>query len=342
MPNTTLSEWEHPDSGAMSGKQLPVVAQLRALADQPEAAVQLAVSILEGEHGKDVLLAALKVLTEHPTDAARPALRRLYERYSRDKGRHDQGGYFRRAVLDALRPVARPADAGWLAQACMTYEFWPPDFAEDAVLIRAAALVALVEVDEEAARHHAARLLVDPFTARMTGEPAVSAARVLGALGETLPLYLIACQTMPHDRVTGSAAVATVFPEVTAECLRQLTALPRSLVEPLLEGYAATASSVIRMGLFDLLLNHAEGPLGRAYLARFLEETTDADIYRYLVMSIVLAGREEPLHDLRQAAYRERRRAKQEILLEAATILAHRVEFAELAAHLRLAIRRQL
>lgn len=316
----------------MSSKQSSVITQLRVLADQPEAASHLAVSILEGDHGKDVLMAALQVVTEHPTETARPILRRLYDRFSRDKGKHDQGGYFRRAVLDAVRPVARRGDAGWLVQACSTYEFWPPDFAEDAVLVRAAALVALAEVDEDAACHHAARLLVDPYTARMTGEPAVSAARVLGAMGETLPLYLIACQNMPHDRV---AVVATVFPEVTAECLRQLTSLPASLVEPLLERYAATTFSVIRMGMFDLLLHHREGLLGRAYFARFLDETADIDIYRYLVMSIVLAGHEDPLNDLRQAAYRERRRTKQEVLLEAATILAHRPEFGELAEYLR-------
>ena len=307
-------------------------ATLRALADQPEAASALAVTILEGAHSKDVLMAALKVLAEHPIDAARPVLRTLYERYSRDKGKHDQGGYFRRTVLDAARAVARPADAGWLAQACETYEFWPPDFAEDAVLIRVAALLALVEVDDEQARYHAGRLLVDPYAARMTGEPAVTAARVLGILGETLPLYLLACQNMPHDR---AASVTTVFPEVTAECLRQLRSLPAPMVERLLTHYAATPSSIIRMGLFDLLLNHRSGPLGRTYLMRFLDETTDSDIYRYLVMSIVLAGHEEPLRDLRQAAYRERRSAKQKILLEAATILAHRPEFGELAVYLR-------
>jgi hypothetical protein len=306
------------------------VAALRCLADDPAAASALAASILAGNHGKDVLLAALKVLAEHPTDAARPALRKHYERFSRDKGKHDQGGYMRRAVLDALRAAARPADAGWLAQACETYEFWPPDFAEDAVLIRAAALVALVEVDPELARYHATRLLVDPYTARMTGEPAVSAARVLGALGENLPLYLVVCQNTPRDE-----AAATVLPEVIAECLRQLTTLPAALVERLLEEYASTRSSIMRMGLFDLLLHHHEGPLGRAYFTRFLDETTDLDIYRYLVMSIVVAGHEESLHDLRQAAYRERRRGKQEILLEAAAILAHRPEFGELAAHLR-------
>jgi hypothetical protein len=316
----------------MNSSPTSPAAALRALADDPAAASALAVTILEGNHGKDTLLAALKVLAQHPLDAARPALRTLYDRSSRDKGKHDQGGYLRRAVLDTLRAVARPADAGWLGQACESYEFWPPDFAEDAVAIRAAALVTLLEVDTELARFHATRLLVDPFTARMTGEPATSAARVLGALGETLPLYLIACQNMPHDR---AAAVATVLPEVTAECLRQLITLPAALVERLLEHYAATSSAIIRMGLFDLLLNHAEGPLGRAYFVRFLDETTDDDIYRYLVMSMVLAGHEGPLDDLRRAAYRERRRARQEILLEAATILAHRPEFGELAGFLR-------
>jgi hypothetical protein len=316
----------------MNASHSSPAAALRALADQPEAASALAVTILEGAHSKDVLMAALKVLAEHPIDAARPVLRTLYERYSRDKGKHDQGGYFRRAVLDAARMVTRPADAGWLAQACETYEFWPPDFAEDAVLIRATALAALVEVDDEQARYHAARLLVDPYTARMTGEPAVSAARALGALGEMLPLYLVACQNMPYDR---AASVTTVFPEVTAECLRQLTSLPASMVERLLAHYTATTSSIIRMGLFDLLLNHRDGPLGRTYLMRFLDETTDSDIYRYLAMSIVLAGHDGPLDDLRQTAYRERRRAKQEVLLEAAAILAHRPEFSELAAHLR-------
>lgn len=313
------------------------VAALRALADDPAAASALAVTILESNQSKDVLMAALKVVIGHPTEAARPVLRRLYERYSRDKGKHDQGGYFRRLVLDAARSVARPADAGWLAQACETYEFWPPDFAEDAVVIRAAALVALAEVDEEQAQYQAARLLVDPFTARMTGEPAVSAARVLGALGETLPLYLMVCQNMPHERTTGAV---TATPEVIAECLRQLTSLPAPLVTKLLAHYAATPSALIRMGLFDLLLNHREGPLAREHLVRWLDATTDVDVYRYLVMSIVATAHETLLSDLLQAAHRERQRSRREILVEAATILAPRAGFDELIEHLRASLRK--
>lgn len=305
-------------------------AALRSLAGQPEEASQLAATIIQGNHTKDVLTAALKVLAEVPNYAARPALVSLYARAGRDKGKHDQGGYLRTAILKALQPVARREDVDLLVQACETYEYWPPDFAEDAVLIRSAGLVALADLDDEAARYQAARILVDPLSARMTGEPAVTAARVLGALGETLPLYALACQNAPTED-----GMATCLPEVTAECLRQLTALPAAVVERLLEKYAATTSSILRMGLFDLLLNHRDGPLGRPYLTRFLQETTDTDIYRYLVMSIVVAGHDEPLDDLRRAAYREQRRVKREILLEAATILAHRPEFAELAEYLQ-------
>lgn len=305
-------------------------AALRSLAGQPEEASQLAATIIQGNHTKDVLTAALKVLAEVPNYAARPALLALYTRSGRDKGKHDQGGYLRAAILKALQPVARREDVDLLIQACETYEYWPPDFAEDAVLIRSAGLVALADLDDEAARFQAARILVDPLAARMTGEPAVTAARVLGALGETLPLYALACQNAPAED-----SAATCLPEVTAECLRQLTALPATVVERLLEKYAATTSSILRMGLFDLLLNHCDGPLGRPYLTRFLQETTDTDIYRYLVMSIVVAGHDEPLDDLRRAAYREQRRVKRAILLEAATILAHRPEFAELAEYLQ-------
>ena len=311
------------------GDERSPVAALRSLADQPAAAAKLAAAILQGNHTRDVLTAALQVLAEYPSDEARPALRSLYTRAGREKGRHDQGGYLRAAILKALQQVARREDEDLLIQACETYEYWPPDFAEDAVLIRSAGLVALADLDDETARYQAARILVDPLTARMTGEPAVTAVRVLGALGETLPLYALVCQNAPP--VEG---LATCLPEVTAECLRQLTGLPAAVVEYLLERYAETTSSILCMGLFDLLLNHCAGPLGRPYLARFLRDTADMDLYRYLVMSIVVAGHDELLDDLRRTAYREQRRAQRQILLEAATILSHRPEFAELAEHL--------
>lgn len=289
-------------------KSPPSAAALRELAGQPAAAA-LATTILAGTPPKDLLLAALKVLAEQPTPTARPSLQTHYERFSRNKGKQDQGGYLRRAILETARAIGHPEDAEWFAQGCATYEFWPPDFADDAVAVRAAALVALAEVDDRQARLHAARLLVDPHTARMSGEPALSAARVLGALDELLPLYTLVCQNNPATQPD-----TTLPPEVLGECLRQLHRLPGTAVGPLADGYATAPSAVVRMGLFDLLLHHPEGLYPRAL--QLLEESQDLDLYRYMVVAIVLAGSPQPLEALRQHARREHRRQRLAILQE--------------------------
>ena len=86
------------------------------------------------------------------------------------------------------------------------------------------------------------------------------------------------------------------------------------------------------MGLFDPCSTTARTRW--ADLSRpFLQETTDMDIYRYLVMSIVVAVTTSCSTICR--LHTQSSGALSAILLEAATILAHRPEFAELAEHLR-------
>ena len=128
-------------------------------------------------------------------------------------------------------------------------------------------LVALAEVDEDLARFHAARLLVDPYVQPMSGEPAASAARVLGILGEQTVLWsYVFAQESPR------------YPEVTGECLRQLVVLPESLLGALIERYSEKPPSAVLLGLVDLLINHHTGPHGREFLTRQLQTTRDADI----------------------------------------------------------------
>jgi hypothetical protein len=294
----------------------PIIEQLHALAGDPQQQAAYAAGLLEGKHGKDVMQAALTVLAANPLQAARDSILRLYAYYAANKGVRDQGAYFRRALLDALRPIARRADAELLAQAAATYEFWTPDFAEDAVLLRAAALIALAEVDEETARYHAARLLVDPYVQPMSGEPASSAARVLGALGELTVLWSYVMAEHPPQ-----------LAEVVAECLRQLTAVPEQLLGSLIERFGPQTALAGRLGLVHLLINHAAGPQGRDYLLRQLQETRDSDVYRYIVMSIVASGREPLLDDLRESARTEQKREKLIVLAEAFDLLAHQPHF---------------
>ena len=66
-----------------------------------------------------------------------------------------------------------------------------------------------------------------------------------------------------------------------------------------------------------------------------LADLRDLDVYRYLVMSMVASGAESLHGDLLAAAHQLRDRRKQEIMLEAAELLAHQRAFAELAKTLR-------
>jgi xanthosine utilization system XapX-like protein len=311
-------------SPGRAGVKSPIVEQLHALEGDGAAQAALAVTILGGQYGKDVMQAALAVLAENPDGAAREPILRLFARYSADKGVRDQGAYFRRSLLDALRPVAERADADLLAQAAASYEFWPPDFAEDAVLLRTSALVVLAGIDDEQARFHAARLLVDPYVQPMSGEPALTAARVLGVLGEQTVLWsYIFAEDPPR------------FPEVTAECLRQLVSLPEGLLHALLERYAQKAPAAVLLGLVDLLIGHQTGPHGRDFLRRQLQETRDADIYRYLAMSMVASGKQPLLDDLLDLAKATQDRRKLAVLAEAFDLLGHQPQFRTASADIK-------
>lgn len=310
-------------SGGKSAKS-PAIAELHALADDPAAQSAYAVTLLGGQYGKDIMQAALAVLAERPDPAARAPILQLFARYAADKGVRDQGAYFRRLLLDTLRPLAVRADADLLAQAAATYEFWPPDFAEEAVLLRASALVALAEVDEEPARFHAARLLVDQYVQPMSGEPSITAARVLGILGEQTVLWSYIFRDGTQT-----------LPEVTAECLRQLTDLPATLLPALIERYREKPPAAVLLGLVDLLINHRTGPHGRGFLQEQLQKTRDADLYRYIVMSMVASGKGPLLDDLVSLAQATQDKRKLAVLAEAFDLLAHQPSFRAAAAGIR-------
>ena len=207
----------------------------------------------------------------------REALLTLYQDYTSRGETSDPGAYMRAALLRALRPSLHPTDTEMLLRAVTTYEFLPPGFDEEAVPLRAIAIVALNEVDDQLARFHAARLLGDQYIEPMSGEPALSAARVLGVQGEILLLYYYAMQHAP----------ASLSPEVIAECLRHLITLPQSLLPTLVERYRESEHKIILAGLFDLLLAHDEGPHERDFLLDFLAKTTEYDIYQYLITLLV-------------------------------------------------------
>ena len=116
---------------------------------------------------------------------------------------------------------------------------------------------------------------MDEHASRMSGEPAVSAARPLTCQGHLLLLYgYLFAQHRLHL-------------EVEAECLRQLAKAPVSIVEAILSFYQTpisidtgtpiprheTRDDVVLLGIFDLVLAWPSNTVGLSFLETFLRET---------------------------------------------------------------------
>lgn len=267
--------------------------RLKSLADDPAAQSRHALDLLARERSLPVVEAALAVLVERAEPAARPVLLDRFAHYGGPGLKQDLGGHLRTAILKALRPIARPADMPLLERSAFTYEF--TYYGEAASGIRSAAIVTLNELDPERASYHAARLLGDQHTHRMSGEPAVSAVRLLAAGHHLLPLYAYAMadppelpEGMPDPRV----------PEVVAECLRHLTGVPEALLDPVLERHGTTEDDIVLLGLLDLLLGHPTTARFTPHLLTYLRAPRRYDVFRYLVTIIIARRRDDLLAGL--------------------------------------------
>lgn len=254
------------------------LARLAAPPPHTTAQLDYAARCFEQDPDATVIKAALAVLAAGEYPGLRPLLLGKFRYFAADPARRDQGGGIRSLILHTLRPLVRPDDIPLLERAASTYEFL---FGEAAGDLRAAALLTLNEVDDRLASFHCVRLLIDPHTSIMSGEPAATAVRILAAQGQPLPLYAYL--------IREQAGVA----DVLAECLRNLTALPASLLPPLVERYLASDDEIVLLGLFDLLLARPDRAEYQPALLAFLRATTLYNSYRYLISAIV-ASREEP------------------------------------------------
>jgi hypothetical protein len=313
-------------------KRQAALQDLRSLADQPDEQARYALELLERERGTRVVSEALAALTQSPVPEGRPLLLRLYKYYDEAGVKRDAGGDLRMAILGALLPVADPADRALAERAIATYEFLPPQREECAGGLRAAGLVLLSQLDPVLASFHCACLLVDVHTSRMSGEPAVSAVRILASQGSHLPSqghllplysYLFAGHEGP--------------PEVEAECLRNLVHAPAGVIESVLSHYTAPVSTgtgmavprheakddVSLLGLLDLVLASPDNSTCLTFLEQFLRETQRYDVYHSVLATIIATHSPQFWNVLLEVALEERRPEKIERLLSALTVLRH-------------------
>lgn len=293
----------------MSDTKREKLRELVALRGSPAKQADYATQLLAPKNGLEVVKAAVDVLSKHPAPAAKPSLCRLYWHYAEHNGTRDPAAYTRSAILKALREITTAEDVDLVVDAVTTYEFLPPLFTEEAALLRSTAIVLLSELDDQVAAFFATRLLADGYTESMSGQPALTAVRVLAAQGELLPLYYYAIQHQHGGH-----------PEVMAECLRNLGQAPDAVVSELVSQYGKSEDRAALVGLFDMLVMGPGAPRHPDYLAAFLQETKDLDLFRYLATVMITSPNAEVQRALADAVDAEYNSDKVEILRETLAI----------------------
>ncbi len=312
----------------MPSKAMPAKLQrLNDLAESPREQARYAAELLEGERRTQIVVPALRALAGAPELAPRAALHRLYDHLDAAGPKRDPAASVRISIIRVLRGAAQLSDVPLFERAASTYEFAPFGHAEEAMALRAEGLLALNEIDERLAAYHCARLLMDKYTCAMSGEPALTAVRILAAQGNMLLLYAFA------------AAEASWAPEAVSEALKALVEIPASLLPALVERHKESDDELILVGLIDLLFGHERRPDYAGFLTGLLRTTRKLNVYRYLV-ALIVAGRDEALlGDLLALAQVETDPRKVECLLESLPLLAPSEDISSLVARLRQRLR---
>lgn len=255
------------------------IQSLRAT-DDPRARREQAVALLERSRDLEVLRSALAVLNDEQDPELRPLFHAKYAWCEEAASKRDSSGFIRADIVRALHPIVQSADDDLLRRALTTYQM--QGMYELCAELRAAALRVMNDLDPDTAALFAARFLGDPLTS-FSGEPAITAVRVLAAQQRLEPVFALA---------SWGAASA----QVVGEALRSLIELRADLVDLLVEWHLDAEDGQITLGLFDLLLGHVEHSRWYDVTLRYLTTTDDLDMYGIIVTSMV-ASRDQHLID---------------------------------------------
>jgi hypothetical protein len=271
-----------------------VTARLDALAerlqaarqDDLEAAVSLAIEIVERERAHKVLEPALDVLRtaalyrDHPSRVAavREALRARFDDLTENGTRFDQGCELRVEIAKVLREIVAPEDRDLAERGLRTIQLQPPARVDVAQALRGQCLLLLERVDSKRAGFYAVDLLQDPHTSEFNGEPAVTAIQVLAERGEILPIWALA-------RRPG------LPPDVLAQAFASLRRAPADLQSAALLGHlnAALADGINGEGTAlvaaeAIILNGLKEAYPR--VLELLRSTTNRNLFLYLATTI--------------------------------------------------------
>ena len=293
--------------------------RLRALSIDPPRQREFARELIATEDDMFVLEAALKALAENLSPDLRPALIGRYEFLDADGRRRDPGGHARATLISALRKVATQDDAAIFERAANTDEF---TLQGGTAVLQAAGLLALADLDPDRASLHAVRLLSRGGT-RDSPEPSLSAARLLAATDEVLPLYLFLLRG-EHEKG-----------EIIAEALKGLRTLPGDMVREIYEHFHDHEDDIVLVGLCDLVIEHEPDPETLTIARSLMAMPERYEVYHYLAASIVASHRADLIALLVEAVPTETDRLKLQSLADALDLIPGEPEIAAVARQAR-------
>lgn len=261
-------------------------------------AIEQALAMLRREKHLHRLEKPLQLLAEAEDPRV---LGSLVARFAEAEKGGDTGAMLRTAIMRTLRRHARGENVPLLERALKTYEHLPPLGTEVAESLRAAALITMNEVDQALASFHAVRLLFEP--AALSGEPALTAVKVLASQEQQLPLYQYV-----------STADPAMTPEINGECLRSLVGAPLPVLHELAARSRECQDEIVLLGLFDLLLTCTDF---NEYILSFLAETRLDAMFQWLVTTVVATRREDLLPGLQGMRDSEQDRTRRNVLRDA-------------------------
>ncbi len=258
------------------------VDRLRALRASPQVLHDFAMEILVDEGSPELVKLALESLGEEIRPGDGPVLRQLYSDFDVDGVKKDPGGNVRVEVLKALWHLRSGDDMALALRARNTSE---RTLQANGEMIRAAGLALLGALDPQRGCLEAVLVLgrddsnSATESSRMTGEPALTAVRLLASQQETnaLLLYLL----------SGSQPTS----DVVGETLRGLASLDFQTLEPILVDLANREDDGLLVAVCDVLVELPPSPGLGPIVTKLLDSPSRGEVYEFLVSSIVASRR---------------------------------------------------
>lgn len=266
--------------------QTELMQRLKQATD-PTQKGALALELLQASRKREMVDTALAALeSADPGDSARPVLRERAQFYFEHPAK-DAGGLLREKLLRLLVNIGHPDDLSLYLRGAACYE---SQLGLDVTQkLRAVALIGICAVDPPLGRAYAVRLLGEPDTSPLSGEPSATALNVLASLDERLPVF-------GFIRLAGRALIENRLSDLVGKAFELLgAAFPATLFAELAAEYSALDVSPVSAGIINAIIERRDAAL-YPLLEQIITQTRDADLHRYgLIM--MAAARDDTLRD---------------------------------------------